>query len=104
MVVMTNLFQYAIIHINKTAPYFYAPLLKGWIVAFIPSPWHMVWEGKGEWWRLGGVGRMVGVGGMGGVGEVGGGGGVACFLRQVFYARNVRQRQRQRQQRFRDDL
>ena len=70
MVVMTNLFQYAIIHINKTAACFYAPLLKGWIVAFIPSPWHMVWEGKGERWRLGGVGRVGGVGGMGGVGEV----------------------------------
>ena len=103
MVVMMNLFQYAIIHINKTAPYFYAPLLKGWIVAFIPSPWHMGWEGKGERWRLGGVGRVGGVGGMRGVGEVGGGGGgVAFFLGQVFYARNVRQRQRQK--RFRDDL
>ena len=103
MVVMMNLFQYAIIHINKTAPYFYAPLLKGWRVAFIPSPWHMGWEGKGERWRLGGVGRVGGVGGMRGVGEVGGGGGgVACFLGQVFYARNVRQRQRQK--RFRDDL
>ena len=51
MVVMTNLFQYAIIHINKTAPCFYAPLLKGWIVAFIPSPWYGKGKGKGGGWE-----------------------------------------------------
>ena len=39
MVVMAILL---IIHINETALYLYAPLLKGWIVAFVPSLWYMV--------------------------------------------------------------
>ena len=42
MVVMASLFGDVIIRIDETAPYLYAPLLKGCIVAFTPSLWHMV--------------------------------------------------------------
>ena len=45
---MANLFEDAIIRIHETDPYLFAPLLKGWIVAFTPSIWHMVRQKPGH--------------------------------------------------------
>ena len=47
-VVMANFLEHATIRIGETAPYFSAPLLKNWMLAFTPILWPAVQRQLGQ--------------------------------------------------------